>query len=273
MIIEENIECWEDFEPKLEEIKRKFGQTSVDILYRGQSASCRHLETTLERYGKVGITLEDYLDCTLRCVNQIESFTKNKFNLSKKNIINEINKNPNSFGLNLPCYEYWIYLRHHGFPSPLLDWTSCPFIAAFFAFASQNKAERCSIYVYNQEGMKEFSSQYSRIWLLGHYINADVRHSLQQSWYTIALKADPKQVRPDKTEIHKHRIRCHEEIFKSLEKEQDLIIKINIPNKERSKVLKYLDEKDINHFSLFQSEESLMKTLAFKELQSCNLDV
>jgi hypothetical protein len=44
-------------------------------------------------------------------------------------------------------YRYMAYLRHHGFPSPLLDWTLSMHVAAFFAFRATGKAAR-SIYVY-----------------------------------------------------------------------------------------------------------------------------
>ena len=140
----ENINYWEEFDPKLEEIKSKYvNTTDCVMLYRGQSKNCRQLETTLERFGKVGISFENYLDITLRCVNQIESKINKKFNLPTKDIIiREINTHNNSFELHLQPYKYWIYLRHHGFPSPFLDWTFCPQIAAYFAFASQNKAEK-----------------------------------------------------------------------------------------------------------------------------------
>ena len=46
----------------------------------------------------------------------------------------------------------------------------------------------------------------------------------------------------------------------------DVIWKFNLPATERLKVLKLLDRSNINAFSLFQSEESLMETMAFREL-------
>jgi hypothetical protein len=48
-----------------------------------------------------------------------------------------------------PGYEYMAYLRHHGFPSPLLDWTRSPYIAAYFAF-SNAMASACRFICYQK---------------------------------------------------------------------------------------------------------------------------
>jgi hypothetical protein len=42
--------------------------------------------------------------------------------------------------------------------------------------------------------------------------------------------------------------------------------KFNIPSTERLKVLRVLDEYNLNAFSLFGSEESLMETMALRKL-------
>jgi hypothetical protein len=58
----------------------------------------------------------------------------------------------------------------------------------------------------------------------------------------------------------------HEEALARKGESQDLLWKFNIPSVERLKVLKLLDEHNINAFSLFGSEDSLMETVALREL-------
>ena len=59
----------------------------------------------------------------------------------------------------------------------------------------------------------------------------------------------------------------HEDVFNTPQsKEQDLLWKIVLPASERGKILKALDEVNLNAYSLFGSEESLMETLACREI-------
>jgi len=38
--------------------------------------------------------------------------------------------------------EIWSIGQHYGLPTPLLDWTECPYIAAYFAFYEKSRKER-----------------------------------------------------------------------------------------------------------------------------------
>jgi len=49
-----------------------------------------------------------------------------------------------------PAYSYLAHLRHNGFPSPLLDWTQSPYVAAYFAFA-RPQGEQVALYVYCEQ--------------------------------------------------------------------------------------------------------------------------
>jgi len=63
------------------------------------------------------------------------------------------------------------------------------------------------------------------------------------------------------------RLAKHEDVFSADSTHQDVLWKFTVPWKERLKVLKLLDAYNLNAFSLFGSEESLMETTAFREFE------
>jgi hypothetical protein len=62
------------------------------------------------------------------------------------------------------------------------------------------------------------------------------------------------------------RYASHEEEFARGPQGQDIVRKFELPVSERPKVLSLLDRYNLNAFSLFGSEESLMHTVAVREL-------
>jgi len=114
-------------------------------LFRGHSDASWKLQTTLERCINREFTEFDYYR-TIRDVRPaVVSITEKEWSL------------PEFEGGTKPPtgYEFMIYLRHHGFPSPLLDWTRSPYVAAFLPFAHhkyQRTAESLSILMWNTLG-------------------------------------------------------------------------------------------------------------------------
>jgi hypothetical protein len=90
-------------------------------------------------------------------------------------------------------------------------------------------------------------------------VKTHTRHFRQQSRYTICCEF---------REPTGWWFTSHERVFALSQQggTQDLLWKITIPASERTKVLSYLDEFNLNAFSLFGSDESLMETLAFRHL-------
>lgn len=159
-----------------------------------------------------------------------------------------------------PAYGYMAHLRHHGFPSPLLDWSRSPYVAAYFAFKGRT-AEDVAIYAFSETPNNEKFSVGGNLKICSHggyNLKTHERHFRQQSSYTVCVEQDQATQR--------WRFASHERIFELPEQGQDLLYKTTVPSRERKNVLKSLDRYNLNDFSLFGSEEALMNTLAFREI-------
>jgi hypothetical protein len=93
-------------------------------------------------------------------------------------------------------------------------------------------------------------------------IHTHRRHFLQQATYTVCA-----EVRGELDKGSPHVFVSHKRVREKASKRQDIVIKIDIPRSKRVDFLSHLNETNINEFSLFQSEEALMKTLAFREIE------
>jgi hypothetical protein len=264
---------WAGFKDKVAEIREMYGtyknpslgrEIQNTILYRGQADYGWHLETTLERYSRSSWTVERYMDLVLRCAPQIESATNQSWGLMSLDLLkNEIKRNSDNYPVYIPSLRFLIYLRHHGFPSPLLDWTDFPYIASFFAFSEQNGAENAAVFAYvgAPHGTRGVWEREPYITTLPQKVPIHRRHSLQRAGYTVCT-----QVREELQNAHL--FLCHERVFEKNSKRQDKLIKIGIPRTERMDFLRRLDDDmNINDYALFLSEDSLMKTLAFREIE------
>jgi hypothetical protein len=224
------------------------------LLFRGQASYGWDLETTLERSGPKLSALSEYYRLAAVAQTQIESFLPRSWPNLDYVALEKMLASYDSLRLApLPHYEYLVYLRHHGFPSPLLDWTRSLYVAAFFAF-DRPASERVAIYVYQEFAGhgKASSSDRSQIHTLGPNIRTHQRHFLQQAEYTTALRYEQTGWRLAK----------HSEVFLGGPPDQDHLWKLTAPSNEARTVLNQLETYNINAFSLFQSEDALLATLA-----------
>jgi hypothetical protein len=256
-----NLSSWEEFEKAATVLLTTSHKPKHStLLFRGQSDSCWRLETTLERYEPGSLKVKDYYQTIYRAKHQFETFTQQRWEIpTPSDFEDSLMKSQEYFGQwDVRPYVYMIYLRHHGFPSPLLDWSASPYVAAFFAFNRPTKSSRVSIYAYVEfpSGAKLFSPASVAIHGVAPTVRSHPRHVLQQSEYTICtMKSDDHWF-----------YSCHEDVFEKEDEGQDLLWKFNIPSSERLKVLRLLDRYNLNAFSLFGSEESLAETVALRVL-------
>ncbi len=252
---------WESFEKEVDSIlsmlKKRRAEALVYVskpIFRGMADASWGLETTLERFTNHKFSLEEYFTKVRGVRFSVESLSGREWRLNAKFKDVAIPTHPPQ------GYQFMIYLRHHGFPSPLLDWTLSPYIAAFFAFRRKNLAHQSvAIYCYAGElGYGRMGSQFT-VGTIYPYVKTHPRHYIQQCQYTFALREDAA----------KYFYCKHEDAFEGIQAvvAQDMLVKFILPRSEREKVLAKLDFMNINAYSLFGNEEGLMEMLAYRELE------
>jgi len=132
-----------------------------DYLFRGQNESWR-LRTSFHRAGRTDL-LKFINDDIQTLHRNLSARTKHVFNLDKAH------ENGAFFNL----------VQHHGYPTPLLDWTYSPYVAAFFAFRGISKEKAANalpsakvrIYVFNQAQWKNDWNQLINITCPGPHLS------------------------------------------------------------------------------------------------------
>lgn len=261
------LDSWRQYREVVAEIQQKYGSHdkgtgyafSNEIAYRGQACAGWPLTTTLERLGVGDFSVLEYMRRARMHQKELESHSRSSWcDCSEEEILTELRRDQNALRYRPPCYSYLAYLRQHGFPSPLLDWSLSPFIAAFFAFREANPETASTVAVYafveTPHGTKSNFDGATVITLVGPRVATHSRHFTQKAVYTWCVTP--------KTDSMDCDIRNHHDVLAHGRKDQDVLIRITLPAAEKKAALTDLEAHNINEYSMFGTEESLIRTLA-----------
>ena len=252
---------WEEFVEKIAEFDDADRDRWDETWFRGQSNAEWALDTTLERRSKQRRSVESYFELMRSIKPTVETFTGIDFTLPEPSEIRESQFDTMGFETMLRgSARYMAHLRHGAFPSPLLDWSHSPFVAAYFAFYDARHDGDVAVFAYRErpQNMKIGGIGIPQIISFGPKIKTHKRHFRQQSRYTACVRVDRD---------NKWYFEPHENVFGvQSQLQQDLLWKITIPARERRKALRFFDKVNLNEFTLFDTEEGLLEMLAVQEI-------
>jgi hypothetical protein len=270
------LQSWDDFEEielkKLIEyrnaIKTKNNLHNPDILvFRGQRSSEWFLKTTLERHtSKIPndqYPWSDYFELIKKARSEIQSIpTAIHWEILDSPEYSNWYEHRN-FLWPHGLLDYMVFLRHHEFPSPYLDWTTSTDVAAYFAFQdvdlNVNKSVAIFAFLDTSTGTKGIRPAEPNIKRVRLEALIEERHKRQNSTYTYCSTESKEG------EYYSG----HEKVFMGNRKtkhQQDALWKYIIPSSEKEKVIEKLKSKSINAFSILPMGENHQNAEFFQNL-------
>lgn len=199
------------------------------FIFRGHSNDVWKLETSLYRAVKAA---EGELELKEFYTNSVKKMQQRISTLTDTNTLWDIDKD---------IFSFLSYLQHHGYPTPLLDFTYSPYIAAFFAaegVCCNNPASgRMKIFAIDTSLLEQTEDFYLT---LPEEISGNYRLLIQQGVFVNYLRG------------------CVGEYFKELGKE-GVLLEFSISVKERNKIIADLNLMGINAMTLFPGVEGICR--------------
>lgn len=246
---------------------RKKADLTETILFRGQSKASWEIESSLERVKLPIISFCDYytsIDFYKPEINAYEKNFERKASFSKGYDFDFSDYDGIKFS-QFPELEYLTYLRHHGFPSPLIDFSKSEYIALFFACEDaanlDDDLENGKVFVLRDQFWNCTGCGRKEIHEIGHYIETDLRHVVQQSSYLIACRYDIGK------KIWMFVPFSLDEGLREQPSKVDSVLQIEIKASAKICFLDELAKMNINHHTLYRDEDSLIKKLKFDFLK------
>lgn len=226
---------WTDFIKISLEAKR----LNKSLIFRGQSDSTWPLRTSFHRSNRRDLSRYSAEDMVQ--LNKYLTLSGNrKFNLSDANEFAELMS----------------LAQHHGYPTPLLDWSQSPLVAAFFAFRSvarDNTEGSVRIYFFDYKKWESEGQKYRSLSI------DDPRYSLT----TLDINSQGNlRVLPQQSLFTFTNITDVERWITAFEKDGKEFIKAyDIPKSSAQDALNDLDNMNINAASLFPGLDGSFEAL------------